>query len=87
MKWIGRDVRALRAFRVEHHHDGKAQVLGLITEVAAHHATLVPYVSALVRTGETGEVRLVDVETGAVVARRRIAPHGPRPFRARRDER
>jgi hypothetical protein len=51
-------------------------LLGCLEGVPAHHATLTPFVSVLIRRGLVGEVVLVDDATGAVAARRTLAPFG-----------
>jgi len=45
-----------------------------LTDVAPHHATLVPFVSDLLRHGAGGELLLIDVVSGMTVARRSVAP-------------
>ena len=62
------------AFRVEHREGARVRSLGRLERVPAHHTSLEPYVSALLRDGDGGELLLVDAGTGAVVARRRVAP-------------
>jgi len=63
-----------RLYRVEHHEGNTIAVLGLLPDVAPHHRSLDPFLSALLRGGAEGQLRLVDEATGTVVARRRVAP-------------
>jgi hypothetical protein len=65
-----------RRFRVEH-RDGRVpgvRVLGRVVGVPAHHQSLVPFVSQLLReaAGASGEVALVDETTNVTVARRHL---------------
>lgn len=61
-------------FRVEHREGGASRPLGELAGVPAHHATLAPFVSALLREDPDadGEVVLVEVASQRVVARRRV---------------
>ena len=68
-------------YRVEHRVRSKRTALGSLGGVRPHHMALEPFVGDLLRRGLTGEVVLVDEATGTVVARRRIAPFGPRAWR------
>jgi hypothetical protein len=61
-------------YRVEHHEAGVVRSLGALPAAAPHHSTLEPFVSALLREGRAGEVRLVEVESGRTIARRRVHP-------------
>jgi hypothetical protein len=84
------DVEALesaptRAFRVEHRTGQRPPaVLARIRDVFAHHDTLTPYVSCLLRERGTepvpGELVLVDEATDEIVARRALG-HGLIPRR------
>jgi hypothetical protein len=67
-------IAAMPTYRVEHREAGATRALGELSGVPARHATLEPFVSALLRDGADGEVHLVDAVTGAVVARRQVAP-------------
>ena len=64
------------ALRVEHRDGGDAEVLGCLPAgTPRHHATLAPFASHLRQAGRTsGEVALVEADTGAVLARRRLRP-------------
>jgi hypothetical protein len=77
--WTRRPHRPLtpttRIFRVEHVADGETRPLGVLTDVAPHHTTLDPFVSALLRDGADGELRLIDAVTGITVARRKVVPY------------
>jgi hypothetical protein len=70
------------AYRVEHREGGTVSSLGRLKGVPAHHATLTAFVSGLLRAGCGGELVLVDDGTGAVVARRTVAP-----FRSKAEDR
>lgn len=63
-------------YRVEHREGGVSRSLGELVGVPPHHATLVPYVTALLLAGEAGEVVLIDEASRRVVARRRVRPSG-----------
>ena len=69
----------MRTYRVEHRAGDRVRPLGELRGVPAHHATLDPFVSMLLRDGDGGEVVLVDTATGAVVARRRVRPFPAKP--------
>ena len=69
-------------YRVEHHAGGAVALLGSLEGVSAHHTTLDPFVSVLLRRGQAGRVVLVDTATDAVVARRQV-----RPFRSKAGDR
>jgi len=69
----------LATYRVEYRAEGTVRALGELRDVPAHHATLDPFVSMLLRDGDGGEVVLVDTATGAVVARRRVRPFPSKP--------
>ena len=60
---------------------GGTRVIAHTTGVFAHHDSLTPYVIRLLTEQATGELILVDQETGAVVARRHLS-HGLRPRRS-----
>ena len=64
----------MATYRVEHRAAGTVRVLGELRDVPAHHATLAPFVSTILRAGGNGEVVLIEAATGAVVARRKVAP-------------
>ncbi len=65
----------LGCWRVEHRTREGAAVLDERGLCFAHHRSLDPYVAQLALAGRTtGELVLVDPATGAVVARRRVAP-------------
>jgi hypothetical protein len=70
-------------YRVEHRTAGEVKTLGLLADVAPHHATLAPFASRLVQNGASGELVLVDASTGTEVARQDVAAgprRGPRPI-------
>jgi len=64
-----------RLFRVDHRDGDGVRALGTLADVAPHHTALEPYVSALLRDGADGELRLIDAVSGAVVARRAVRPY------------
>jgi hypothetical protein len=66
-------------YRVEHHAGGEIASLGMLADVPPHHATLAPFVSALLLRGAEGEVVLVEEASGRPVARRRVRPFGTGP--------
>jgi hypothetical protein len=66
--------RPPRLFRVDHRDGDGVRAIAAVADVAPHHASLEPYVSALLREGTDGELLLVDAETGAIVVRRKVAP-------------
>jgi hypothetical protein len=71
-------------YRVEHRGANEPRLLGYVADVVPHPASLVPFVSRLLRDGATeGEVVLVDDHTGADVARQSLG-HGPRRAPGRR---
>ena len=45
-----------------------------MTNAKPHYRTLDPFFSRLLRDGKAGWLVLVEVETGAIVARRRVGP-------------
>lgn len=63
-----------QCFRVEHRTatGEPVCVLGRVADVCAHHQSLVPFISKLLREvdGASGVVALVDETTGITVARR-----------------
>ena len=65
----------MATYRVEYRAEGTVRVLGELRDVPAHHATLTPFVSPLLRGGAEGQLLLVDVATNAVVARRTVQPY------------
>ena len=68
-----------RLFRVDHRDGDGTRAIGAVADVAAHHASLEPYVSTLLRDGADGELLLVDAVTGSVVARRAVRPYQSKP--------
>jgi hypothetical protein len=75
---MGESVRS--AYRVELRAGARVEALAVLApHVPVHHASLTPFVSRLRLDGRTtGEVVLVDRGTGAVVARRSLAPRRQR---------
>jgi hypothetical protein len=69
-----------RSYRVEHVEAGATAELAVVRDVPAHHASLEPFVSALLLAGRGGVVRLVDAADGRTVATRRVRPYGGRRF-------
>jgi hypothetical protein len=65
-----------RRYRVEFQQGGATQYVGHLDHCYAHHSALDPFVSRLVQEGQAGTVCLIDDETGALVARRRVLPPG-----------
>jgi hypothetical protein len=63
-----------KTYRVEHREHGQVEVLGQLTGVSPHHASLEIYVGELIRRGADGLLVLIDEATGDVVARRRVHP-------------
>ena len=64
-----------RRARVEHRGPWGTTVLGRLDGCAPHHATLAPFAGRLLLEGRAGgELVLVDEASGAVLARRRVAP-------------
>jgi hypothetical protein len=59
----------LRTCRIEHAAGDEIEVLARLEEVAIHRATLVPFALRLRDRGGGGELRLVEEESGRVVAR------------------
>ena len=61
-------------YRVEHRQADRSAVLASLSAARPHHSLLAPFVSRLLHDGAAGTVALVDEATGAVAARRRVAP-------------
>jgi len=61
-----------RRYQVEHRNGHETRALGQLTTAVPHVSVLDPWVSHLVRGGATGEVRLIDEATGAVVVRQTL---------------
>ena len=70
------DAAKADALRVEHRYEGTVEEIGrLPAGTPRHHATLAPFASHLHLAGRaSGEVALVEADTGAVLARRRLQP-------------
>ena len=70
----------LPAYRVEHWLDQRAVAdLGPLDGAFQHHSTLTPFASALRLNGVTeGEVVLLEIASGRVVARRAVTRPGQR---------
>ena len=68
-------VGRLGCYRVEHRGPAGTVVLHEADVCHAHHRALERYAAQLILSGQTeGELVLVDPQTGAVVARRRVRP-------------
>lgn len=59
-------------FRVEHRQPGITRVLAILQNAKLHASTLDPFVSRLLYDGKQGTVVLVNEDTGAIVAKRRL---------------
>ena len=75
-----RSSAGLPAYRVQHWLDQRLVAeLGSLDEAFQHHASLTPFASALRLNGVTeGEVVLLEVDSGRVVARRVVVSPGQR---------
>jgi hypothetical protein len=67
--------RSRHWYHVELRTGDEVRDLGHVPDAFPHHDSLTPFVSRLLREGATGEVILIDDESGQVVARRRLE-HG-----------
>lgn len=63
--------------RVEYHDGDEVSVLGMLPDAAPRHTTLDPFFSQLLLSEADGELLLIDVTTGAVVASCRVRPFTP----------
>lgn len=63
----------MSTYRIEHHSDDGTTVLGHTDAPAAGQIELSAYAMRLIAKGETGEVVLIDEESGEQVARRSLA--------------
>ena len=59
-------------YRVEHHHDGTVEVLGVTDDWAL--TALAPYAIDLLAQHATGQLVLIEQATGRVVDRRHLRP-------------
>jgi len=59
-------------YRIEHRIDGETVILGHTSATRARQADLSAHASRLMAAGAHGELVLVDLETGEVVARRHL---------------
>ena len=83
-RWEMRRASCLRAasvtdprptYRVEHRTDHLVADLGPLEDACPHHAALAPFTSFLRLSGAVeGEVVLIDIASGRVVARRALVP-------------
>ena len=63
-----------RSYRVELRQPRRTRILANGLQVKPHFRSLDPYISRLVHDGKAGVVVLIDNQTGAIVARRRVEP-------------
>lgn len=63
-----------RWYRVECEGGGTPIVLGHVADVFPHASSLTPLIGRARRIGGGGDFRLIEEETGRVVARRRALP-------------
>jgi hypothetical protein len=73
---------AMPRYRLEHRRLGRARILVTTSDEATGHAALQSQAAALMATGVSGQLVLVDGTTGHAVTWQVLAPQTPAPFGA-----